>query len=402
MLKYHYVAINHLGKQSKGLYEATSKQQVINQLRSDGLYVIRIKEKKPSLFTQDIMIGGPRVKLKTFTVFCRQLATLIESGIPMIDAVTVLANQMDERIFKQVLLQVKEKMERGLQFSVATSHIPTVFTPVFVHMVRAGEASGNLGEILDRLASFYEKEHGTREKVKSALIYPAIMSVLVVLVVTFMMIFVIPSFVENFEEMGLELPLPTKIVMNISAWFVSYWYIVMMLIISPFLLIALLKRHPSSAYWLDYIKLKTPIFGTLLHRQSLARFSRTFSSLDAASVPMLDILNFLSTVVGNEVLKRVIVQAQEAVRNGASIAQKFGESTWFSPMVRQMLIVGEQTGSLDEMMDKLANFYEEDVDEMAERLKTALEPLMILLLAGIVGGIVLSMMMPTFAMMEGL
>lgn len=402
MLTFNYVAINHLGKRSKGKTHATSKQQAISQLRGDGLYVTRIKEAKPSILTKELTIGGPRVKLKSFTVFCRQLATLIEAGIPMIDAVTVLANQADEKIFKQVLLQVKEKMEQGLQFSVATSHIPTVFSPVFVHMVRAGEASGNLAEILDRLATFHEKENSTREKVKSALIYPAIMSILVVLVVTFMMIFVIPSFVENFETMGLELPLPTKIVMGISDWFVSNWYLVILLILLPFMIIVLMRKYPSTAYLLDYIKLKIPIFGTLIHRQGLARFSRTFSSLDAAGVPILDILGFLSTIVGNAVLQRVIDHAREAVRNGASIADKFGESTWFSPMVRQMLIVGEQTGSLDEMMDKLANFYEEDVDEMAERLKTALEPLMILVLAGVVGGIVLSIMMPTFAMMEGL
>lgn len=402
MAKFQYKAVNSDGKKISNVYEASSLEQAIRQLKDQGIFVTRIKEIKPNIFTRDFALGSSRVKLETFTVFCRQLATLYESGIQMIDAIGVLAEQADDKKFKEILLQIKTDMEQGQHFSTALSHHPTVFSPVFIHSMKAGEASGNLDVMLDRMATFHEKEHNMKEKVKSAMVYPIIMTIIMLIVVTFMMIFVIPNFVQNFESMGLELPLPTKIVVNVSQFFVSYWYIVVLLVALPYITIKLLQRHPEGLHSLDMLKLKTPIFGNLLHKQALARFCRTFSSLVSAGIPIVSVLNFLANIAGNEVIKRVIIASAESVKEGRSISYVFGRSKWFSPMVRQMLLVGEQTGSLDDMMDKLATFYDDELETLTERLKSILEPLMIVVLAGVVGTIVLSIMLPTFKMMEGL
>ncbi|HEY0828859.1 MAG TPA: type II secretion system F family protein, partial [Bacilli bacterium] len=316
--------------------------------------------------------------------------------------IRVLGQQTTNKVFKKVLLDVAEQMQQGTQFSVAVSSHPSIFSTIFINMIRAGEASGNLDEMLNRLAIFYEKEHNTREKVKSAMVYPAIMGVVTVLVVTLMMLFVIPKFVANFQNMGLELPLPTIIVIAISNFMQNFWYIVLGSLFLPSFIIKLVKKSVKGTYYLDYIKLKIPVFGLLWHKQAIARFSRTFSSLFAAAIPMLQTMTIVSAVVGNEVIKKVIVDSREGLRNGESIAEPFRNSWLFPPMVVHMLAIGEKTGSLDSMLEKVADFYENDVDTMADRLKSLLEPIMILILSGIVGGIVMAVMMPTFKMMENM
>lgn len=402
MLKYRYHAVNYDGEAIHNQLKAVSKQQAIRQLRDQGIYVTRIKEVKPSIFTKDISIGATKVKLDTLTIFCRQLATLYESGIQIIDAVGVLAEQADDKKFKEVLIEIKSRIEQGQQLSYALSLFPAIFSPIFVHSVKAGEASGNLDVMLNRMATYHEREHNLKGKVKSALIYPIIMLVIMAFVVTFMMIFVIPNFVASFEEMEMELPLPTKIVMNMSQFFISYWYLLLAAVLFIIAMVKLIAKQPKGLYTIDLIKLKTPVFGELVHKQVLARFSRTFSSLVSANVPILNVLNFLADTAGNEVIKQDIIASANAVKEGRSISYTFGRSKWFSPMVRQMLLVGEQTGSLDVMMEKLAYFYEEELETLADRLKTILEPLMIVVLAGVVGMIVLSIMLPTFSMMGGL
>jgi type IV pilus assembly protein PilC len=402
MAKFRYSAFDHNGKINKGMVEANSSQLALEELKTRELWVTKLYNPSQSLLYRELSFGGPRVKTEHFTVFCRQLSTMYKSGIGMMDAVRILGGQTESKPFKKVLIEVSEEMKRGTQFSDAAAAFPTVFTTVFINMIRAGEASGNLDEMLERLAVFYEKEHNTREKVKSAMIYPAIMGVVTVLVVTFMMIFVIPRYVANFESMGIELPLPTRIIMGISDFMQGYWYIVILLFFVPNLSIYLIKKMPMGQYYIDYAKLKIPVFGKLWHKQSIARFSRTFSSLFAAAIPMLQTMTIVSKVVGNEVIGKVIIQSREGLREGQAMAEPFANSWLFPPMVVQMMAVGEKTGALDTMMEKVADFYEADVDTMADRLKSLLEPIMILLLSGIVGGIVLAILMPTFKMMENL
>lgn len=404
MLKFRYKAVDGNGSWSKGVLEAPSFQQAAEELRSKGLWIADLYDVNRSILHRDIddLLGGPKVKTEHFTVFCRQLSTMYKSGVNMVEAVRVLSEQTESKPFRKVLRSVSEEMKKGTQFSVAVSEFPTVFTTVFINMIKAGEASGNLDEMLDRVALFYEKEYYTKEKVKSAMIYPVIMSVVMVLVITFMMIFVIPRYVENFQSMGLELPLPTKVVIAISEFIQQFWYVVFAGLFIPNLLVKMIGRTKKGRYYLDYAKLRIPVFGKLWHKQAIARFARTFSSLFAAAIPMMQSLNIVSRVVDNEPISQLIQDSQEGIREGQSMADPFMHTWLFPPMVVQMIAIGERTGALDTMLEKVADFYEADVDAMADRLKSLLEPLMILAISGVVGGIVMAILMPTFKLMEGI
>lgn len=403
MARYKYVAIDRSGKQMKGTTDAPNLNAAMTQLKAKGWRITSLTDLSQSILHKEIRLGsGPRIKSQHFTVFCRQLSSLYKVGINIVDAVRTLAEQTESKAFRQILSQVADDMQRGQQFSAAVARYPTVFNTIFVNMVRAGEASGNLDDMLFRLAVFYEKEHYTKEKIKSAMIYPIIMSFFTVIVVTILMVFVVPRLIANFEAMDLELPLPTQIVIGISHWLKTYWYLAGVLALIPFLVILLMKRSERGTYLLDYMKLKIPVFGKLMHKQALSRFSRTFCSLFAAAVPMLQMLTIVSSVVGNSAIGKLILEARDAVRGGASIADSFRNTWQFPPMVVQMLAVGEKTGALDSMLEKVADFYEADVDQMSDRLKAMLEPIMIVILAGIVGTIVLAVMLPSFTMISNL
>jgi type IV pilus assembly protein PilC len=402
MAKFKYQTVDNYGNYEKGILEAPSFQLAMDALKSDKVWVLQLIEQGKSLLTREISFGGPKVKTEHFTVFCRQLSTMYKSGVNLVEAVVVLGEQTESKPFKKVLKEVADEMQRGTQFSVAAAKYPTVFSTIFINMIVAGEASGNLDEMLNRLATFFEKEYYTREKVKSAMVYPIIMGVVTVMVVTLMMTFVIPKFVANFEAMGIELPLPTRIVIHISDFMKLYWYLVPLILILPNLIVRTMKKTPKGLYIWDYMRLKIPVFGKLSHKQSIARFSRTFSSLYGAAIPMLQTMTIVSSVVGNEVIAKLILQSREGIKGGQSIAEPFRDSWVFPPMVVQMLAIGEKSGALDSMLEKVAEFYETDVDTMSDRLKSLLEPLMILGLSGIVGGIVLAVMLPTFKMMQNI
>jgi type IV pilus assembly protein PilC len=403
MPRFRYTAIERSGKQTRGLIEAQHNNAAIALLRARGMRITKLEDMSQSILHKEIRLGsGPRIKSQHFTIFCRQLSSLYKVGINIVDAVRTLSEQTESKEFRAILANVADDMQRGNQFSQAITRYPTVFNTVFVNMVKAGEASGNLDDMLFRLAVFYEKEHYTREKIKSAMVYPIIMAIFTVIVVTILMVFVVPQLVANFEAMDLTLPLPTRIVIGISNWVREYWYLAAALLSLPFLAILAMKRNEKGRYALDYAKLKIPVFGKLLHKQALSRFSRTFCSLFAAGVPMLQMLSIVSSVVGNTVIGKVILSAREAVQGGSSIADPFRKSWLFPPMVVHMMAVGEKSGALDSMLDKVADFYEADVDQMSDRLKAMLEPIMIVILALIVGTIVLAVMLPSFTLISNL
>lgn len=403
MPKFRYMAVDDFGRRTKGTVEAPSFQSAMDELRNKGLWIMELFDLSQSMLHKELKLGGgPRIKTQHFTVFCRQLSSLYKAGINMVDAVRTLGEQTESKAFKKILSEIAEEMQRGHQFSSAASRYPTVFSNIFLSMVRAGEASGNLDDMLYRLAVFYEKEYYTREKVKSAMVYPVIMAFFTVIVVIILMMFVVPRLVANFQAMGLELPLPTKIVIAVSDWMKVYWYIVFLLAGTPPILLRFIKRFETGVYYLDYVKLKLPVFGLLMHKQAMSRFSRTFCSLFAAAVPMLQMMTIVSSVVGNEVMAKLIRESREAVRGGNSIAEPFRNTWLFPPMVVQMLAIGERTGALDSMLEKVADFYEADVDQMADRLKAMLEPIMIIILAVIVGTIVLAVMLPSFKLISNL
>ncbi|MEO3945474.1 type II secretion system F family protein [Gorillibacterium sp. CAU 1737] len=402
MPKYIYKAVTASGKAANGVLESPSLQQAAEQLRGQGLWLTSLNDQADSLLTRELefSFGGQKVNLEHFTVFCRQLATMYKSGVSLVDAMRLLSEHAPTKPFRQVLGSMAEKMKDGAQFSEAAAEYPRIFGPIFVNMVKAGEAGGNLDGMLERLAVFYEKEHNTRQKVKSAMVYPMIMGVVMVLVVTFMMIFVIPRFVASFASMNVELPLPTRMVIAVSEFLQRYGLVVLPCLFLPKGMSLLIRRSEAGRERLDAWKLRIPVFGTLWHKQALARFSRTFSSLFAAAIPLLETLTLVSQVVANEAIGSVIRKLREDIMKGESMSEPLRRSRLFPPMVVEMMAVGEQTGSLDSMLDKVADFYEADVDAMADRLKSLLEPLMILIIAGVVGIIVLAVMTPTFKMMQ--
>ncbi len=400
MPKFRYMTIDQAGRQHKGTLESASFQTAMEELKARDLWIVELIDVATSLFSRELKFGAPKVKTEIFTVFCRQLATMYKAGISLVEAVRILGEQTESKAFKKILVEVAEEMQQGSQFSLAAGSHPSIFSTVFISMVRAGEVSGNLDEMLERLAKFFEKEHNTKEKVKSAMIYPAIMGVMVTVVVTIMMIFVIPKFVANFETMGVELPLPTIVVIAISDWVQAYWFLVPFIMLAPSTIVKLIRRYPKGQYAMDYLRLKVPVFGKLQHKQAIARFSRTFSSLFTAAVPMLQAMTIVAKVVDNVVIAKIIEESREGLRNGQPIAEPFRKTWLFPPMVVQMMSIGEKSGTLDSMLEKVADFYENDVDTMADRLKSLLEPLMIVFLTLVVGGIVLSIMLPMFKLME--
>ncbi|WP_054024134.1 type II secretion system F family protein [Bacillus sp. FJAT-28004] len=400
MPKYRYKAITSSGKKSIGILEANTMQRAHEALSEKGLWVTDILDTNESTLYKDITFGGPRVKMDQFNVFCRQLATLYQAGVSLVEAVQILSEQTDSKTLSKLLAAIAEEMRGGKQFSESVSAYPTVFSPIFISMVQAGEVAGNLDTMLHRLAVFFEKERNTREKVKSAMVYPTVMLVMMVLVVIFMMLFVIPQYVTSFAGMGIKLPLPTRIVMSVSEFMQSFWYIVIAAMFVPSLLWKLFRRTASGRQKVDYLLLKIPVFGTLWHKQAIARFSRTFSSLIAAAIPLMQGLSIVSNVVGNEAMGKVILDTREKVLSGETMSETLKQSNLFPPMVVQMMAIGERSGSTEDMLDKVADFYESDVDQMADRLKALLEPLMIVLLTAVVGVIVMAVMMPTFKMMQ--
>jgi type IV pilus assembly protein PilC len=400
--KFKYRAVDNQGLLHTGILESNNYDAAMHELKERELWILDLFDLSKSLLYREISLGKPKVKVKHFTVFCRQLATLYKSGVSLVEAVRTLSAQTESKTLKKVLKGVSDDMAQGMQFSVACAAYPWIFNTIFVNMVRAGEASGTLDGMLDRLAVMFEKEYVTREKIKSAMVYPLIMGATTILVVTLLLVFVVPMYVDSFASMGLELPLITRIVVAVSHFVVQSWYLLPIFFFAPIITLNLLSKNPKGSYWLDLVKLKLPVFGTLAHKQSIARFCRTFSSLYAAAVPMLQIMDITANVVGNKVIGKVVRDSREELRSGQSIAKPFQDSWTFPPMVVHMLVVGEQTGALDSMMEKVADFYETDVDMMADRLKSLLEPLMILALSGIVGTIVLAVMLPSFKLMENI
>ncbi|MCE5168144.1 type II secretion system F family protein [Paenibacillus profundus] len=402
MPDFHFQAIDEYGVFRRGVVKTSTKKQAAEQLQARNWWVTKLEDRKGHWLHRDIALGGPRVKVGEMTVFCRQFATMVRAGIPLAESIRILAEQTGNKPFGEVLQQVLEDLESGTSLSQAAERYPGVFSQMFVNMVKAGEASGKLDEMLERLAVFYEKEHQTREKVKSAMIYPIIMLIMTIVVVTVLMIFVIPKLVYSFTTMDIELPLPTRIVMAVSEFMQHYSYIVIpVMALLPFLWM-FLKKLPRLKYPWDMAKLRMPVFGTLQQKQALARFTRTFASLFGAAIPIVDTLTIAARVTGNEVYGRIIRDAREDIKSGQSLTETFSEHAWFPPMLVQMMAVGERTGNLDEMMEKVADFYERDVETMSDRLKAMLEPLMIVVLAVVVGFIVLAVMLPSFKLMDNL
>ena len=398
MPRFKYSGRSRRGK-TQGTITAASRREAMTKLKEDGIRVVEISEVPETLMTMELTIGNP-VKMQDFVIYLRQFATLLKAGVTIVDATAVLSAQTESKALKKALLDVEQELREGNPFSEAVSKHDKIFNSMFINMIKAGEVSGNMDTTLERLADDFEKQHHTREKVKSALTYPAAIGILAIAAVIFLLIFVVPTFVTLFEEQGAELPAITKFVLAASGFMQSKWWIVLIIVVAIIVSFVFIKRNRQSKYYLDYAALRMPIFGKMVQKAQLARMMRTLSTLFSSSVPILQAMSIVEKVVENEVISRVIRQSRDSLEKGRSMTEPMLSHWAFPPLVTQMIIIGEGTGALDSMLSKIADFYEQEVEAGTDRLKSLIEPIMIVFLSGIVGVIVMAIMLPMFSLYD--
>jgi type IV pilus assembly protein PilC len=398
---YTFRATDATGVPQKGELAGASEAAVTEELRSRGLTVVDLQEKKSGL---QMEIGLPqRVKAADLTVLTRQLATMVSSGMTLLRAFYVLEEQLEHKKLKQVIGEVREAIEGGVLLSEALGRHPKIFNPLYVAMVRAGEAGGVLEESLERVASQLEADDSLRRQVKAAMMYPAVVLSFAVIVLIALITFIVPVFVGVFKDFGGELPAITKFTVGLSNAFTGYWY----LIVAGFVGVVVAFRKWKTSSWgrpqWDAFRMKLPMkLGDTVQKIALARWSRTFSALYSAGVPILQAIEVTGQTAGNSVIERAMDDVVESVKSGGQIATPLKESSAFPAMVSQMIAVGEETGGLDSMLNKVADFYEDEVAAAVKAMTSILEPIMIVFVGGIVGFVVIAMYMPMFKLYDSI
>jgi type IV pilus assembly protein PilC len=394
MARFKYSGRDRTKKRS-GTITAGSKREALEKLREDGIRTTEIIEVPETWLTREITIGNP-VKLQHLVIYLRQFATLLKAGVSVVESTNILAKQTDSKHLRKALLDIESDLREGVQLSQASAKHSKIFSTMYINMVKAGEAGGNMDDTLERLAEHYEKQHITRQKVIAALSYPAVIAFIAFLVVIFLLVSIVPTFVGMFENFGGDLPAITKFVLGASEFMQSFWWLITMFMIGIIVSFIAMKKNKRTKYYLDYAMLRMPIFGKLLQKAVLARMTRTLSSLFSSSVPILQALAIVENVVENEVVGRVVRESRDSLEVGQSMTGPMRKHWAFPPLVTQMIAIGEETGSLDAMLGKVADFYEKEVETSTDQLKSLIEPLMIVVLAGLVGTIVTSIMIPMF------
>lgn len=378
---------------------ADSKQALQTMLRRERITPVTIKEKGKE-FALPTFGGG--VSAKELAVFTRQFSVMIDAGLPLVQSLEILSNQQENRAFQKTLVGVRTAVEGGSTLANALRQHPKVFDDLYTNMVEAGETGGILDNILQRLSSYIEKNVKLKSQVKSAMIYPAATLIIMVGVVILLMWKVVPTFTQLFLGLGADLPAPTRLVIAISN-FVQDW--IFFMFVGMILLVVAIRfyyKTPGGRYAIDALMLRMPLIGILLRKIAVARFTRTLGTLIASGVPILDGLNITARTAGNAVVERALLKVRKAVEEGRTIVEPLKATDVFPSMVAQMIGVGEQTGALDAMLAKISDFYEEEVDASVKDLLTAMEPIMLVALGGIVGGIVISMYLPLFSLIAKL
>lgn len=397
-MKFAYRVRDKQGKVSHGSLEAEDKDQLVASLLSQGFYIVALEETKPSSKEFNLDFGMQKVKTRDLVIFTRQLATMMAAGLSIIRSFKILAEQTNNKRLRKAVLQIKEDIENGQALWEAIARHPDVFSRVYISMVKAGELGGVLDSILDRLCTHLEREDEINAKVKAASIYPAIISVFAVIVVFFIISFIMPTFVSMFQSSGVELPAPTRILLGIGLFLKKQ---VIWLIVGVFVLVYMLKKWgktDAGGLLFDGILLHLPVVGATVSRIIVARFARTMGTLVRSGIPVLQALEVVEDVVGNAVVSRAIRNATASITEGQSISVPLVETGVFEPMVTQMIAVGEETGSLDEMLIRMSDYYEREVMYSVDTMMAVIEPLMIMVVAILVGGVVIATIMPIFDM----
>lgn len=377
------------GKAVRGEMRAGGEAMVSASLRRQGVLVSKVRKRRLS--------GGKAIKGKDIAIFTRQLSTMLKSGVPLLQAFDIVARGSPNPRLTRMLNDIRSDVETGTSLSAALRRHPLHFDALYCNLVEAGEAAGILETLLDRLATYQEKTMALQQKIKSALIYPVAVLVVAFVVVAVIMIFVIPSFKEIFTSFGADLPTPTLMVIAMSEVFVEYWWLIFGSIIGAvYFFIESWRRSPKMQVAMDRLLLKMPVFGDLVHKATVARWCRTLSTMFAAGVPLVEALDSVGGASGNAVFALATEQIQRDVATGAALTSSMQSAGIFPSMVLQMSAIGEESGSLDQMLGKVADFYEQEVDEAVKGLSTLMEPIIIVILGTIIGGIVVAMYLPIF------
>lgn len=387
------------GRVMKGELEAPNPEAVFTVLRERRIRPIpsRIREKGKGLEKEITIPGfGEKVKAKDVSLFTRQFATMIDAGLPIVQCLDILSEQSESKLLRNTIRIIKQDVEGGATLAESLRKHPKIFDDLYVNMVHAGEMGGVLNTILNRIALFIEKANKLKKKVKGAMIYPCSIIVVAVIVVAILLIFVIPVFAELYGSMGKALPAPTQITINISNWFVATWYYALFALVGVIVGIRFYYQTDHGRMNIDRLLLRLPVVGDLLRKVAVARFSQNMAILLSSGVPILDGLAITAKTAGNKVVEKAIIDSRLSISQGRTVADPLRESKIFPPMVCQMVAVGENTGGLDTMLKKVADLYEEEVDDAVANLTALMEPMIMIILGVILGGLVISMYLPIF------
>lgn len=407
MAMYQYKALDKGGKEVRGSIDATGEEAVVERLRGMGYFATEISRTKTGVGQMDLaelpiirginrIISRGKVGLKDLSAFTRQLATLIGAGLPLMRSMQILYEQVENKNLKEAIQDITASVEGGSTLSEAMGKHPRIFNRLFVNMIKAGEIGGALEQVLERLALFSEKAAAVRSKVKGAMWYPAVVICIAGGVVTIILMFVVPKFATMFSDLGGDLPALTQYLVDFSDWIVGNWWKPILGIIGMIIALRMINSTSSGAYVIDRIKLKLPVFGVILQKSALARFARTFGTLLDTGVPILQTLVIVKDTSGSEVIARAMVDIHASIRDGDTVHEPMKTFPVFPPLVVHMIAVGEETGSLDKMLIKVAEAYEREVDDAVDGMAKLIEPLLIVGLGGVIGTIVVALYLPIF------
>jgi type IV pilus assembly protein PilC len=389
------------GEIQSGELTIDSQEEALAALRKRRIIISAVREKKADVKLALPKFGSP-VSTRDLAIFTRQFATMINAGLPLVQCLDILSKQTEKPEFRHVIATVMRDVEAGttLAEALGKKEHSKVFDELFVNMVEAGEAGGILDNILQRLATYIEKAEALKRKIKGAMVYPAVVLTVAVLATSFMLIFIIPTFARMFTGFGAELPLPTKIVMGLSSFLRAYWWAMVAAMIGLVVGIQRYYLTEKGHMQIDTFLLKIPVFGDVIRKGAVARFTRTLATLIASGVPILNGLEITARTSGNRVIQEAIMAARASIREGETISAPLRQSTVFPPMVVQMISVGEETGALDDMLSRIADFYDDEVDTAVDSLTSLIEPIMIVVMGTIVGGMVVAMYLPMFKLIN--
>ena len=383
------------GEVRKGEVEAESESAVNDALKRQQITPTKVKKKSAPI---SLFGGGKKISGKDVVIFLRQFATMIDAGLPLVQCLEILGSQQPNPTLKKILLQVKEDVEAGSTFADALKKHPKTFDTLFVNMIAAGEIGGILDTILNKLGEFLEKSERLKQKVKSAMVYPVSIVIVAIVITAGLLLFVIPIFEKMFADMGGTLPLPTQIVINMSAFLQSYWYAVFGGMYGAMFLFKKYYATAKGRAVCDKLFLKAPVAGDLIRKVAVAKFCGTMGTMLSSGVPILDSLDIVSKTAGNVVIENALIETRNAIAEGKTIVEPLEKTQVFPSMVVQMIAVGEATGALDAMLGKIAEFYEEEVDTAVDGLTAMMEPAIMVVLGGLVGGLIIAMYLPIFSM----